>query len=68
MTQSSREPCNGLAKLIAEADPDRSPSEILAQRDEYECPRCGWTADLHRQECMVCEYDQPLTPIGDAPE
>lgn len=67
MSESGRGPCNGIARLLAEADPGTPPAEILAQRDEYECPSCGWAADLHRQECMVCEYDQPLTPTGGAP-
>jgi hypothetical protein len=60
MSQSSQSPRNGLAKLLSEADPDAPLGEVAAEKDEFECPACGWTAELQRNECMVCEYGQSL--------
>lgn len=67
MTGAGQSPRNGLAKLLLDADPDDAPEEIISQKTEFECPDCGWTADLHRTECMVCDYDQPLqrTQMGE---
>mgnify|MGYP006304216185 CR=1 FL=1 len=62
MSESRQSPRNGLAKLLWEADPDDSPHEIAAEKDRFECPACGWGAELRRNECMVCDYDQPLRP------
>lgn len=63
MTQSTRGPRNGMAKLLSEADPDASLAEIADVKDRFECPACGWGADLHRNECMVCDYSQPLRRV-----
>jgi hypothetical protein len=60
MSKSHQSPRNGLAKLLWEADPDDSPDEIAAEKERFQCPACGWTAELRRNECMVCDYDQPL--------
>lgn len=56
----SQSPRNGMAKLLTDADPDTPLGEILDEKDEFECPECGWRAELQRNECMICEYDQPL--------
>lgn len=66
MSSSQQTPRNGLAKLLWEADPDDSPEEITAEQEHFECPKCGWTADLRRNECMVCEYGQPLDPVRES--
>jgi hypothetical protein len=60
MSESRQSPRNGLAKLLWEADPSDSPQEVAAKKDQFECPACGWVSELRRNECMVCEYDQPL--------
>ena len=60
MSKTGQSPRNGLAKLLWEADPDDSPQEIAAEKERFQCPACGWGAELRRNECMVCEYDQPL--------
>lgn len=60
----SQSPRNGLAKLLDEADPDAPLNEIAAEKKRYECPACGWQAELHRNQCMVCSYNQPLQPTG----
>ena len=57
-----RGPRNGLAKLLNEADPDDPVGEITAQKEQFECPNCGWVAELCRNECFVCEYNQNLRP------
>jgi len=62
MSESRQSPRNGLAKLLWEAEPDDSPQEIASQKEQFKCPACGWVAELQRNECMVCEYDQPLRP------
>ena len=63
MSESRQSPRNGLAKLLWEAEPDDSPEEIAAQKERFQCPECGWLAELRRNECMICEYDQPLRSI-----
>lgn len=63
MSQTSQEPRSGLAKLLDEAPPGTPIAEILAQKEEYECPECGWRAELRRNTCFVCDYDQPLQPL-----
>jgi len=62
MSRTGQNPRNGLAKLLSDADPDDSLKEIAAQKETFECPACGWTAELRRTQCMVCEYDEPLRP------
>lgn len=57
-------PRNGLAKLLWEADADDSPEEIAADKEQFHCPSCGWTAELERNECMVCDYDGSLERGG----
>ena len=64
MTESCQSPRNGLAKLLWEAEPDDSPEEIASQKEQFQCPACGWLAELRRNECMVCDYDQPLHRPG----
>ena len=64
MSGSSPAPSNGLAKLLWEADPDEPPQEIAARNQRFECPACGWIAELERNECMVCEHEQQLRPRG----
>lgn len=53
-------PSNGLANLLSKADRNTDLSKLAEERDQFECPACGWTAQLRRNECMVCDYDQPL--------
>jgi hypothetical protein len=65
MSESRQSPRNGLAKLLWDADPDKSTEEIVDRKERFYCPACGWEAELHRNECMVCEYDQPLRLCGD---
>jgi len=65
MSGSKQGAHNGLPKLIEQADGDESLGEILAQHEQYECPDCGWVADLHRTQCMVCDFDQRLQPVGE---
>jgi hypothetical protein len=60
MSGTSQGPRNGLAKLLLDADPDQDPEEIVKQQQRFECPSCGWTAELRRTECMVCDSTQPL--------
>ena len=62
MSESRQSPRNGLAKLLSEADPDASLEEIADDKERFECPACGWCAELRRNECMVCDYNQPLRP------
>jgi hypothetical protein len=64
MSQSRQNPRNGLAKILSDADPDTSLEEIAAEKQRFECPECGWDADLQRNGCMVCEYGQPLEPAN----
>ena len=65
MSESRQSPRNGLAKVLLEAEPDDSPDEIVSKKEKFHCPACGWTAELRRNECMVCDYDQALQ-AGDA--
>lgn len=65
MSESRQSPRNGLAKLLHEADGDDSLDEIVAQKEQFECPNCGWQAELRRNECMVCEYGRPLQAISE---
>jgi len=68
MSKTKQSPRNGHAKLLHDADPDtglEELQEIAAQKEKFECPVCGWTAELQRNECFVCEYDEPLQPVRD---
>ena len=62
MGQSNQSPRNGLAKLLWDANPDDPPQDIATKKEQFQCPACGWTAELRRNECMVCDYDQTLRP------
>ena len=62
MSRTGQSPRNGLAKLLSEADPDAPLEQIAAEKERFECPACGWGAELRRNECMVCDYDRPLRP------
>lgn len=64
MSSSRRAPRNGLAKLLDEADPDTKIEDLVRQRKQFECPACGWVAELRRQSCMNCSRDEPLEPVG----
>jgi hypothetical protein len=64
MSENRQSPRNGLAKKLWDADPDESPQEISARKERFECTDCGWTAELRRNQCMVCEYDRPLQSCG----
>ena len=68
MSGSEQTPRNGLAKLLWEADPDTPEREIVAQKEQFQCPACGWVAELRRKRCMVCDYDQPLEPARERRE
>lgn len=59
----SKSPRNGLARLLWEADPDDSPREIAEGKKQFQCPDCGWTAELQRNQCMLCEYSQTLESV-----
>lgn len=56
----SRSPRNGIAKLLTDADPDTPLECIVDEKDEFECPKCGWETELRRNQCLVCDYDQPV--------
>ena len=62
MSGGDQPPCNGLARLLWDADPEDSPQEIVAEKDRFECSECGWVAELRRTECMVCSSTSPLQP------
>lgn len=64
MSQTGQTPRNGLAKLLWEAESDDDPQEIASQMEQFVCPGCGWEADLRRNECMICDWDQPLKPAS----
>lgn len=60
------EPRSGLAKLLHSTEPDTPLDEVAAkatQRTRYRCPQCGWTAEIHRTTCFVCDYDEQLEPV-----
>jgi hypothetical protein len=65
MSGSPQSPRNGLAKLLWEADPDDTAQDIVSEKERFHCPECDWTAELRRNECMVCDYEQPLQSNGD---
>lgn len=65
VTQTGKTPRNGLAKLLWDAEPDSSAEEIASQKQLYECPSCGWEAQLRRNQCMLCEWDEPLEAGGE---
>jgi hypothetical protein len=64
MSESQQSPRNGLAKLLWDANPDDPPQDIAAEKERFACPECGWTAELRRTECMVCDSTQPLQRIS----
>lgn len=55
---------NGMAKLLTDADPDTPLEDIVAEKQKFEYRECGWQAELQRNECIVCDYDQPLDHHG----